>query len=317
MLEILSDHHITIKLPKIFNAESMYPLMSAALTIEGNVVCKHIDFDFTELEFIEPVGVVVLSNLVEFLRRAGAGGNFHGVFDQSKGVRYLDQSGFFERYHGGPINPGTRCKDGTLPLTLVESIKAFNFLNSKMIPWMARTLGVSEEGLSTVRMCLEEILQNVSDHSGVEVGCVHAQYREDLGLLDIAISDFGHGIPYNVKKFAESVSNPSPYDPSKYTTDAAALKLACEQGFSTRSNVRNRGAGLPNLLSVVAGTKRGTVFIVSGQGVVSAVHKNGAAKLTARTRSAVYPGTLVRVILDVSVVKDFEKDIEQQEFSWN
>lgn len=322
MLEILSELHQEIDLPKRFNSDTMYGFLGQALTPEGNIRFRTIDFNFGGLHTIEPVGVVVLSNLVEFLRLAGVKGNLRGVWGEgsaqggNKAVKYLDDSGFFVRYHNGKnLWSNAQCHLHTLPLTLVPSLDTFKFLNSNMLPWIARTLNTSEASLATVRVCLEEILQNVGDHSGVQVGCVHAQFTPASGTLEIAISDFGHGIPTKVREFAASgVFTRFVLSPDM--ADADALRLACQQGFTTKSNVRNRGAGLPVLLSVVTGRDRGNVWIISGQGVVSAVHRDGASKITARTKTAVYPGTLVRVILKANVVKDFEQDIEQQEFSW-
>lgn len=320
MLEVLSEDQIEIALPRTFNSDTMYGFLAKALTPDGNIRYRRIDFNFGDLNLIEPVGVVVLSNLVEFLRRAGVKGFFRGVWtddnNSSRGVKYLDDSGFFARYHGTSLRNSAICKPGTLPLTLVPSLDTFKFLHSTMIPWLASTLNTTEVALATVRVCLEEILQNVSDHSGVEVGCVHAQFSPQTGSLEIAISDFGFGIPTQVRKFGAVGASSEQFVITQSMSDAEALKLACRQGFTTKSNVRNRGAGLPNLLAVVTGRDRGHVWIISGKGFVSAIHRNGASKVTARTKLAVYPGTLVRVILKANVVKDFEKDIEQQEFSW-
>lgn len=322
MLEILSELHQEIDLPKLFNSETMYGFLGQALTPEGNIRFRTIDLNFGGLHKIEPVGVVVLSNLVEFLRLAEVKGSLRGLWGEgskhgnNKAVKYLDDSGFFVRYHNGSnLWSNAKCHPHTLPLTLVPSLDTFKFLNSVMLPWIARTLNTSEVSLATVRVCLDEILQNVGDHSGVQVGCVHAQFTPESGMLEIAISDFGYGIPTKVREFAVS-GMPTKFDLSPDMADADALRLACQQGFTTKSNVRNRGAGLPNLLSVVTGRDRGNVWIISGQGVVSAVHRDGASKITARSKTAVYPGTLVRVILKANVVKDFERDIEQQEFSW-
>ena len=323
MLEILSEKSVEIRLPKIFNSDTMYGFLAHALTPEGNIRYQKINLNFGGLQSIEPVGVVVLSNLVEFLRLAGVNGSLTGVWgegtnnNRNQAVRYLDNSGFFLRYYNGKNLWGNaKCHETTLPLTLVPSLDTFKFLNSTMMPWIASTLNAPEHALATVRVCLDEILQNIVDHSGVEVGCVHAQFSPDSGTLEIAISDFGYGIPNKVRDFAASGVSSGKFSISPDMSDAGALKLACEQGFTTKSNVRNRGAGIPNLLSVVTGRDRGNVWIVSGQAVVSAVHRSGISKITARTKTAVYPGTLVRVILKANVVKDFEKDIEPQEFSW-
>lgn len=147
--------------------------------------------------------------------------------------------------------------------------------------------------------------------------CTHNFQRIRIRIRWRLRSDFGFGIPTKVRQYGAAGKSSNQFVISSTMSDAEALKMACKQGFTTKSNVRNRGAGLPNLLSVVTGRDSGNVWIISGQGVVSAVHRSGESKITARTKLAVYPGTLVRVILKANVVKDFEKDIEQQEFSWN
>jgi anti-sigma regulatory factor (Ser/Thr protein kinase) len=294
----------TIALPRTFNTASMYGLISQVIeSSTGIPKWPQVNFDFTALVFIEPVGVVVLSNLIEYLGRKGSKSSFSGLA-LSKPVIYLDDSGFFLRYLGKPIREHAAVRIGTLPLTLVANPEAIGFLYMKMIPWLALRMGMNELSLSVVRVCIEEIFHNISDHSGVNVGCVHAQYFPVGKDIQIAISDFGTGIPYNVRKVQPSVD------------DASALTLACQEGFTTQSNVRNRGAGLATLIKYVTGRNRGNIWIVSGQANLSAIHDHGISKMTARSTTGTYPGTLVRVTLKEDSIVNLAKDIEHEEFSW-
>jgi anti-sigma regulatory factor (Ser/Thr protein kinase) len=281
----------------------MYPLISQVVDSNGIMKSNDFDLDFTQLSFIEPVGVVVLSNLVEYVSLHGGKCTFSGLHS-SKPILYLDDSGFFSKYLGKPLRDHAAPRIGTLPLTLVANPEAIGFLYMKMIPWLAERMSTSEASLGVVRVSIEEIFHNINDHSGVNVGCVHAQYFPKGRDIQIAISDFGVGIPTQVRKIKNEID------------DSSALRLACEEGFTTKSNVRNRGAGLATLIKYATAKDRGHVWIVSGKANISAVHREGATKLTARPTSGVYPGTLVRLTLKEDSIEQLAKDIEHEEFAW-
>jgi anti-sigma regulatory factor (Ser/Thr protein kinase) len=179
------------------------------------------------------------------------------------------------------------------------------FLYATLVPWIARQLQVPEQALGSVRVCIEEILHNVRDHSGVGVGCIHAQFWPKKGELHIAISDFGRGIPSLVRTVAPDA------------TDPQALELACTEGFTTKSNVQNRGAGLAVLVKCVTGKDRGNVWVVSGRANISATHANGTSRLVARSKPFVYPGTLVRIMLKTDRLQDWIDEVEPEVFTWN
>lgn len=290
MFGIFGSDRLDIRLPRQFNAHTMYGFIGQALTDDGDARASRIHFDFTELEFIEPSGVVVLSNLVEHLRRCKVRGNMHCPH-KSPGVRYLDDAGFFARYNGKPLIAQAQPREGMLPLQLVEGMKGTNYVFTMLVPWLARQLAVSENSLGTLRVCLEEIFLNVEHHSGTGIGCISAQiFQKPDHQLHMAISDFGNGIPRLVRTVAPQL------------TDAQAVRLACQEGFSTKSNVRNRGAGIPNLIKIITSPAWGTVWIDSGFGNVSAAHGRDGAKIVSRDRPNYYPGTLVRITINLSAV---------------
>ena len=203
-----------------------------------------------------------------------------------------------------PLREHASLRMSSMPLHLVEQIRAQEFLSYELIPWMANQLNTTDEALGTIRVCVQEILQNVADHSGVGVGCVHAQFFAAQQVVEVAVSDFGFGIPANVRKVEAGLN------------DVEALRLACKEGFTTKSNVHNRGAGLPTLIKYLAKNDRGTVWITSGLGNISANYDKGTFKLTGRSKRSAYPGTLVRLRLKASEVEALAIDVEPERFEW-
>lgn len=293
-----------MSLPRTFNTETMYAFIDKAVDEQCNAQSSKITFDFSLLDFIEPVGIVVLSNLIEYFKKLGVETFFSGHQYLSKPVSYLDDSGFFTQYLGKSLKNNSALRTTTMPLSLVDNDRAVGFVHMKLIPWLAEHLSVKEESLATVRVCIEEIFHNVQDHSGVSCGCVFAQYFPKTSSLQIAISDFGLGIPSNVRKIRPEL------------LDHEALYLACEEGFTTKSNVNNRGVGLPTLMRYVTQRNGGTVLLASGKAQLSAVSQLETTKITPRSRDVSYPGTLVRVILRTNRLAQMSKDLEKEDFSW-
>lgn len=225
----------------------------------------------------------------------------------TRGTRFLDDSLFFERYLKKKLFEASSVRSTTVPLKLLHSEENENFLLYTLMPWIGNVVGMSPDSLAGVRVSLEEVLHNVQDHSGVKVGCIFAQHFPNKSEIQIAISDFGAGIPAVVRRVSPELS------------DTEALRRACEEGFTTQSNVRNRGAGLPTLIRYVTMNNGGNVLIVAGQGNVSASPRAGeknSFRITARVTESFYPGTLVRVILRTDTLEQSAMDSEYESFSW-
>lgn len=301
ILDTLNPH--IVQLPARLNMDDLFVFV-------GKVVDEHVDarssaivFDFSSLAFIEPVGIVVLCNLIEYLRQAGVKVTFRNHKVDRGCLRYLDDCRFFERYLKRQLFEGSKERSGTVPLQLIAHDKAFEYLSFRLIPWVGQIVGLSKDSLDSMRACLEEIFHNVKDHSGVGIGCAFAQHYEAKSEIQIAVSDFGRGIPDLVRTVLPRLN------------DRDALKQAAVEGFTTKSNVQNRGAGLPNLIKFVTRLD-GNVLIASGRGELVASPRLGGYKLTARHSADVYPGTLVRVILRTQSLKTIATDTEEEDFTW-
>ena len=294
-----------VTLPAVLNASAVNSFIAQCLDNNGDARYKSFVFDFSRLKEIDTVGIVVLSNLIEYLRRCKVSGRMTGLFP-SDGVTILDRVGFFERYNGAPLRTYAYPMHGLLPLYSVDQGSALSFLISTLMPWMAIQLDVHEKSLDVIKICLEEIFFNIQDHSGTGVGCLSAKFDKAKGELHVVVSDFGLGIPALVRT-KEGYGSFS---------DSAAIRVACERGFSTGTNVRNRGWGLFTLIQQVTLINKGIVLIRSGLGAVSAVNESGISKITARPRAGMFPGTLVHVVFKSDQIEDLAEQLIKEDFSW-
>jgi anti-sigma regulatory factor (Ser/Thr protein kinase) len=298
----------TVLLPQRFNADTMLAFLAQVVDEQRDAKCSTVVFDFSRLNFVEPVGVVVLSNVIEYFKLLKCKVRFLNHSVQNPGTKFLDDSLFFERYLGKKLFGPSSVRSTTIPLSLIHSAKAQEYLLKTLMPWVGDSVGLSSESLAGVRVSLEEVLHNVRDHSGVQVGCTFAQHFPNRNRIQIAISDFGAGIPTVVRRKLPDTSDP------------AALRLACQEGFTTQSNVQNRGAGLPTLIKYVTQNNGGNVLIAAGFGQLSAAPTSTGAehpfKITARTADGFYPGTLVRVILRTDTLELAASDAQVEPFEW-
>lgn len=297
----------TVLLPQSFNADTMLHFVSEVLDEQRDAKCSKVIFDFSRLNFVEPVGVVVLSNVIEYFKLLRCKVAFANHTTQTAGTRFLDDSLFFERYLGKKLFGTSSVRSTTVPLNLIHSERAQEYLLTTLMPWVGASVGMRPESLAGVRVSLEEVLHNVRDHSGVQIGCTFAQHFPNKNRIQIAISDFGAGIPNVVRKLLPA------------TSDTAAIRLACQEGFTTQSNVQNRGAGLPTLIKYVTQNNGGNVLIAAGRGAISAAPSSIGPhpyKITARTINGSYPGTLVRVILRTDQLEKAAGDAEVEPFTW-
>ena len=149
-----------------------------------------------------------------------------------------------------------------------------------------------------------EIFNNIRDHSGENIGCLFAQHFPNRGIVNIAISDFGVGIPFNVRKM-----NPS-------MKDSEAIKLAAQEGFSTKTNPQNRGAGLDILIKNTISHQSDKISIFSNYGILHVYKsKDGEDIIFKPVKNTLffYPGTLLNIEVQTDL---FIGDEEEEDFQW-
>lgn len=293
------DEAITVAMPRNFNPGTMYPFLSRAMAIYDSPGCTKVCLDFRILNFIEPVGVVVLSNLIEYLERRAVQTVFQYHRLRSQATEYLDDAGFFLRYGGERLFPKSSVRPTTMPLQRIDGPRSTEYLNMKLMPWIGRAVDQSPQSLDALRSSLEEIFHNFRDHSGVDAGCAFAQHFPSDKQIRIAIADFGAGIPNEIRRDLPNVD------------DAEAMRLACEEGFTTGKNGHNRGAGLPNLIRYVTRLE-GMVILAAGNATLTALPHSQKA----RTVRGFFPGTMVQVKLPTGTLRRAAADVEPEDFEW-
>lgn len=294
------DNALVITLPVTFTRDTMYWLVKDLFQgIKGRP--KTIALDFKKLKKIQVGGITTLSNTIEFCRTLGIKTVFRNA-GMCEAAHFLHGSGLLTQYQGAPAD--LKARKEFLPLQLVEYDRSFNHVTNQMIPWLAGVLGHDERALTSLKAGLGEVFNNINDHSRVKVGCSASHYDAAEDTINICVADFGIGIPGRVR------------DKVTLASDQAAIAMACQQGFSTQSTPKNRGAGLHVLIQNVVARNHGTVIIYSGQGIYSCVHNaDKPLKGTGRPAQGKYPGTMLYMTLPRSeFVPD---DIDEEEFQWD
>lgn len=299
--KILNKTELVVQLPFVLKRHTIYPLIDSVLDEKLNPKASKVIFDFSGLSFIDPVGVTVLSNLIEVLKKSGVKSAFSGLEKNTESIRYLNDSGFFQYYLKKPVQQKPNLRSTTLPLELVEYSKSYEYMGFTLIPWLANELSTSEKSLATAKGCLQEIFNNIEDHSGVSIGCSFVQHYPRKSEIQICISDFGVGIPSNVRKLNPDLS------------DHLAISKACTQGYTTQTTPRNRGAGLHVLVQNVANRNKGLVSISSLSGITTFFNESGSVRENTRAVQGFYPGTLIQIFFDT---RRFIFDEEDEDFEW-
>lgn len=293
-----------VTLPYRLTRETMYQLLERVIDRDLFPKDKEIDFDFTSLSFIEPVGVTILSNLFEWLKKRDIRViiTYQSSISNDKWnpIKYLDDSMFFKRYTGRTLNDDARVRDTTIPLEIVTYANSYQWLDSSLMNWLSRTLNITKNSLTDIKMCLGEIFNNINDHAQENTGCIFAQHYPANNKVSIAISDFGVGIPNNIRKINPSLS------------DGEALGKAIEEGFTTKTNPRNLGVGLHTLVKNVVEHNKGSLFIHSNYGILNCI--SGDTNYTFSNEDSFYPGTLIEINLRTDTI--FEIEEVEEEFEW-
>lgn len=300
MVSIVTKQRIRVLLSKQSTRQGFFQLVKAVLNENMDARCSHIDFDFRQVEALGIRAIAVLSNLVELLRKAEVVVTFSN-YEACRALEFLHRTGFHSRYLAQAASNRTATTRHMLPLVLVDYAGSHSYIENRIVPWLEAAVDADEGQLASINVCLKEIFNNIVDHSTVDVGCSIACFDENKGRIEICASDFGIGIPRNVRA------------KMPHLDDREAVERACEEGFTTKSTPRNRGAGLHILMQNVVELNKGQVVLYSGHGSIRRSRLTGEMEhVSVRTPSA-YPGTLVYMTLDAASV---HREETQEEFEW-
>ena len=299
-----------IELPSNFTNSSMFNFFSKFIDEETlDPLYNKIYFQLDTLKFIKPTGVTAFANTCELLLSRGCNVSFsydpNMTYSKKCPICYLDDSGFFETYSNHKIHKYSSCRATTLPLKKIHNNEWFAWVENTVVPWIDSKLNCNiKDQFPELKTCFWEICNNIIDHSGENIANSFIQYypHDSGGRIEIAISDFGVGIPYNVAKACS------------FETHAEAIEIAIRDGFSTKSSHTNRGAGLGILIDNVVLNNQGIVQIFSYRGEASFLYNKGKKRHIARN-IFFYPGTLIKITINTDTILQ-AKDNNSEKFEW-
>lgn len=121
-------------------------------------------------------------------------------------------------------------------------------------------IGSPQGAINALSLAVDEIIDNIEEHSGAKYAWINAQYYPTKGYLDMCILDRGVTILGNYEKHGISIND-----------DSEALKKALE-GLSTQPETI-RGSGLRTFTRLIRGGFGGEMVIISGKAIASADKK--------------------------------------------
>ena len=292
----------TVALPAYFNIGALYAFTGAVVGHDGHPTDNHFIFDFKHLHFVDGSGLTVFCNTLEWLLSLGVQCQFQNHANINPAISYLDDCGFFRRHLGQQLKFNATVRGTTLPFTRVAHAEAHGWLEYNFTPWMGYKLGCNHGALGSLRACVGELFNNILDHSTQEIGFVHVQHYPAPNHIQITLSDFGKGIPSNIRaRFGPML-------------DGDAIWKASQEGVTSQSVPRNQGIGLNFLVDSVTGNE-GYVSIFSFQGSLTCYKVAGAGVTRVpSTRNASYPGTLINITLPIAKFVGDDDDEETMEW---
>lgn len=152
-------------------------------------------------------------------------------------------------------------------------------------------LNFSTEERMPLSYVLDEMVNNINDHSHALKGFVFAQYYPNSNYLDLCVCDGGRGI------YRSFVDNPNfnPHD------EIEAVQLALS-GKSTKNEHETRGYGLRTTIKMLVKGLRGNFFLWTGKTTLLAtVNKEAIGHIT----GGAFQGTFIAIRLPTIIPNGF------------
>jgi anti-sigma regulatory factor (Ser/Thr protein kinase) len=291
-----------IKLPRYLEGSRLSELAPQIEAAAGGRIPDQLSIDFSGLEFIKPCGVVFLSNLVHWLAIKSCKVVFVECSTRTQPISYLDDSLFFEQHLGRKLNEAASPRSTTRPLIKIAQPESHAWLDTNLVPWLAARLGITRASVGPFRASISELFNNIKDHTKLDIGSIFVQHFPRIDRIEIAVSDFGQGIPASIRAKLPDL------------TDGQAIRKAVEEGFTTQSLPTNRGAGLDYLLRVVVLGNGGSVTIYSGRGIVRFDRSGDHIAAHELPGVGFCPGTTIEIHLRTDTIEVLPS--EEEELEW-
>lgn len=189
---------------------------------------------------------------------------------------YCAFSGMSMHFAGGPAPEPDHRDCETIPL--MQFREARGDLANGLLKLVRRHRAIDLDTEDNLRTCVQEVTQNVIDHSDSPIGGVmSARYFSASQEVRVGIVDRGMGVLASLRRARPAVKDAE-----------TALRLISRGGVSSKSRPNNMGLGVSNLFCLMD-IVQGRIAVFSSDAVARSV---GSSVEIERTRT-VFPGTAV------------------------
>ncbi len=183
-----------------------------------------------------------------------------------------------------------------LNLWQVESSKTMEYTHSVESYFQKRFFAGKD--LTAFVSSLEEIYFNVCDHSKSRTDAYsYINYKEDSKYIQVAVCDFGVGIPTSLRNGGIVYSNDKEY-----------LENSIKRGVTCQSSTHNKGFGLDNIISILQG--KAYIRIVSNKALLlsDGTLNEETKKFNTKTFDLdfYFNGTLIYIDIPIETFEDTE-----------
>ena len=249
---------IPVRLPDNFGV----PLNSWIKILEETMGSNEseIIFDFSKVKFLNPLFIGGLTGLYHRLMTDGKSieiipPNDPYIHEYFKLIWFPDgletyDEGALSKYHSKTYLPLVVFPAGALREEESKREEILTAINSLL----KIQLGLDGQIFDGIRYMLDELTQNIADHSESPRGMVFAQFFETKNYMDICIVDYGKGL------FQSYIDN------GKHETNSheEAINHAV-YGKSTKDIPESRGFGLSTSRKMLTAGLKGKFFLYSGE----------------------------------------------------
>ena len=244
----------------------------------------HVDirFDFSECTFLGQNAVAFLGGLARLILQRGGNVGFAWDSLEEAVAANLAQNGFMSAF-SGPRKPWS---GNSIPYREDPQHDPYGFERYLTHFWLGRGwVNVSSRLSEAIVGNMAEVYLNAFDHARSPTGVFACgQHFPNIKQLNLAIVDFGVGIPSNVRMF-----HSSRYAPEDLSS-ISCMKWAFQRGTSTKPG--GRGIGL-DLLREFVQKNGGRLEMFSHEGYVCVAD----GRVSYAERPTFFEGTLVNISL--------------------
>lgn len=247
-----------------FGEPIKFIMESVNLINTGNF--KSINVDFSNCRFANPFIIGGIISLMESQKEKGVDVTFSFNEGNENFSNYIKTICFPKgfNYNNYPMNELDKVlypyhNKNYIPLMFFPTsiTDAESKLREKIISAInsifKKQLNLSGAVLQAIYYLVDELTQNIVDHSNSEKGIVFAQYYPSKNYMDICISDFGKGL---FKSYLDS----GKHNPA---SNEEAVNFAVF-GKSTKDLPESRGFGISTSRKMLVEGLKGKFFIYSG-----------------------------------------------------